>query len=151
MPRGLPVVMEEMELIKSNMLHYLIETPGSNLSTAAISQHISKSLAYQWRQQDPQFDQSVKWAMRLNRQVTDDFVENSLLKLVRQGNPAATIFYAKCRMKARGYREQAPMVEQGNAAAAAQPQVISFTLNLGNAHINEHPPVHAPTPLQKTE
>lgn len=55
-----------------------------------------------WREEDAAFAE----AMDECAAVCGDFVENSLLRLVKEGNAAAVIFYCKTKLKNRGYTER---------------------------------------------
>lgn len=105
MTRGVPILMDEMDILKSDFVTHLAETPGCTVSTAAMHIGISRSLAYQWRQMDQAFDAAVNWAQKVNKKITKDFVEHSLLALVAAGNTAATIYAAKTLLRDRGYIE----------------------------------------------
>jgi hypothetical protein len=106
MTQGMLRTLDEIELLKSNILNHLISNAGSTLSGAAVTYGVGKATVFQWQQNDPAFKDSVRWAREINRQITNDFVESNLLRLIKEGNPSATIFYAKCRMKDRGYSEK---------------------------------------------
>lgn len=43
-----------------------------------------------------------------------DFVESQLFKLIKEGNPTAVIFYAKTKLKNRGYIERREIEEVNN-------------------------------------
>ena len=107
MTQGLLRALDEIDLLKSNILNFLITTPGATLTDAAIKYGVGRATVYQWQNGDQSFKEATRWARGINRQITNDVVENALLRLIQEKNPAATIFYAKCQMKDRGYIERA--------------------------------------------
>jgi len=72
------------------------------VSTAAKMVGIDRSTHYAWMKSDPEYKKAVD-------SIQDgvlDFAESHLYKLVKEGNPAATIFLLKTRGKTRGYIER---------------------------------------------
>jgi len=63
---------------------------------------ISRDTHYRWMQEDPEYRAAVESLA----DVSLDFAESKLYKLIKEGNPAATIFYLKTRGKKRGYIER---------------------------------------------
>jgi len=57
---------------------------------------------YDWLKSDPVY----KAAVESIQESVIDFAESHLYKLVKEGNPAATIFYLKTKGKKRGYIER---------------------------------------------
>ena len=99
----------EMEAIKANktntkkeaMLEALERSLGI-VTTACNSVGVGRTTHYQWMKDDPEYREAVKGIE--NR--TLDFAESHLHKLIKEGNPAATIFFLKTKGKARGYVER---------------------------------------------
>src|SRR5690606_5307349 len=60
---------------------------------------------------DPEFAEAVN---EIN-EVSLDFVESTLFKLIAKGNVAATIFFLKTRAKRRGYTERNEIEHTGRA------------------------------------
>ena len=72
------------------------------VSTAAKIAGINRSTHYEWLKIDDKYRLEVE-------SISDsvlDFAESHLYKLVKEGNPAATIFYLKTKGKKRGYIER---------------------------------------------
>lgn len=98
--------MEAVKTHKSNtkkeaMLEALEKSLGI-VSTAAKMVGIDRSTHYAWLKSDEEYKSAVA-------SVQDgvlDFAESHLYKLVKEGNPAATIFLLKTRGKTRGYIER---------------------------------------------
>jgi len=83
----------------------MIEALGKMLGivkTACETVGIARSTHYEWLENDPQYKAEVNNLLELKR----DFVESKLLKLVDNGDTAATIFAAKSLLKSRGYVER---------------------------------------------
>ena len=98
-----------MEAVKQNktntkkeaMLEALERSLGI-VTTACNAVGIGRTTHYQWMKDDPEYKQAVKDID--NR--TLDFAESHLHKLIKEGNPAATIFFLKTKGKGRGYVER---------------------------------------------
>ena len=83
----------------------MIEALKSQLGviTAAINQvGIARQTHYNWINECPEYKQAVDEA----ELILKDFGENSLFKLMKEGNPAAVIFFNKTKNKDRGYVEK---------------------------------------------
>jgi len=98
-----------MEAVKTNisntkkeeMLDALERSLGI-VSTAAKMVSIDRSTHYAWMKADAAYKKAVE-------SISDsvlDFAESHLYKLVKEGNPAATIFFLKTKGKKRGYIER---------------------------------------------
>ena len=98
-----------MEALKTNtsntkkeaMLEALEKSLGI-VSTAAKMVRIDRSTHYAWLKSD----QEYKSAVNSIQDGVLDFAESHLYKLVKEGNPAATIFFLKTKGKKRGYIER---------------------------------------------
>lgn len=98
---------------QNEMIEAMIKYMGV-VTTAAKSIGIPRSTYYDWMETDPTFKQKI---LDL-REIKKDFIESKLLKLVEDGDTAATIFSAKTLLKDRGYverQEVVPMDPDGNA------------------------------------
>ena len=86
---------------KSRTLDALERSLGI-VSTAAKMVSIDRSTHYAWMKADAAYKKAVE-------SISDsvlDFAESHLYKLVKEGNPAATIFFLKTKGKKRGYIER---------------------------------------------
>ena len=86
---------------KEDMLDALERSLGI-VSTAAKMVSIDRSTHYAWMKADADYKKAVE-------SIADsvlDFAESHLYKLVKEGNPAATIFFLKTKGKKRGYIER---------------------------------------------
>ncbi len=79
-----------------------METSLGIVSTACKMANVSRNAHYTWMREDKQY----KEAIDLIQESVTDFVESHLYKLVKEGNPAATIFFLKTKGKKRGYIER---------------------------------------------
>ena len=86
---------------KEQMLEALEKSLGI-VSTACKMVDVGRTTHYQWMKDDPEYKKAVD---ALQEGVLD-FAESHLYKLVKEGNPAATIFLLKTRGKTRGYIER---------------------------------------------
>lgn len=89
------------EQAQNKMIEAMIAHMGV-VTTAAKSIDIARSTHYEWMDSDPVYKQKI---LDL-REIKKDFVESKLMKLVEQGDTAATIFSAKTLLKDRGYVER---------------------------------------------
>ncbi len=90
-----------MEQQKKHMLEALERSLGI-VTTACNAVGIGRTTHYRWLKDDAEYKQAVKDID--NR--TLDFAESHLHKLIKEGNPAATIFFLKTKGKGRGYVER---------------------------------------------
>lgn len=72
------------------------------VSTACEKAGISRQTHYNWLKDDPEY----KEAVRAIEERTIDFAESHLHALIKDKNPAATIFFLKTKGKNRGYVER---------------------------------------------
>jgi len=87
------------------------------VSTACKAVDISRQTHYRWMREDEDY----KTAVEELSEVAVDFAESHLHKLIRDGNPAATIFFLKTKGKGRGY------VERQEIAVAEKKPLSWFT------------------------
>jgi len=67
---------------------------------------VSTETYYDWCKRFPEFKAECIRARELGEQRGGDFVENSLYKKITEGDTSCTIFYAKTKLKNRGYQER---------------------------------------------
>lgn len=72
------------------------------VTTACNVVGIHRDSHYRWLKEDPDYAQSVKQV----EDVALDFAESHLHELIKNGNPAATIFLLKTKGRKRGYIER---------------------------------------------
>ena len=87
------------------------------VSTACKAAGISRDTHYRWLKEDPDYKAQVEELS----EVAIDFAESHLHKLIKEGNPAATIFFLKTKGKNRGY------VERQEIAVAEKKPLSWFT------------------------
>ena len=104
-----------MDVQKKAMIEALEKSLGV-VSTACKAMGISRQTHYNWLK-DPEY----KAAVEELSEVAVDFAESHLHKLIRDGNPAATIFFLKTKGKGRGY------VERQEIAVAEKKPLSWFT------------------------
>ena len=97
--------------LKVFFIKCLEETLG--IVTAACARAgICKDTYYEWLKADPAFKEK---ALATN-EVVHDFVENQLLTNIKLGDVASIIFYAKTKLKHRGYIERTELTGAGGGA-----------------------------------
>ena len=72
------------------------------VTTAAKKVGIHRKTHYDWMRTD----EAYRMAVRDIDDVAVDFAESQLHKLIKEGNPAANIFFLKTKGKHRGYTER---------------------------------------------
>ena len=95
------VKLDRTDTKKAAMLKALEKSLGI-VSTACKMVDISRQTHYAWLKADEEYKKAVD-------SIQDgvlDFAESHLYKLVKEGNPAATIFFLKTKGKKRGYIER---------------------------------------------
>jgi len=86
---------------KKAMLEALERTLGV-VSPAAEAANIERKSHYNWMNDDPEYKADVEAI----QEKAIDFAENALHRLIKEGNPASTIFFLKTKGKKRGYIER---------------------------------------------
>ena len=86
---------------KKEMIEALREGLGI-VTVASKKVGISRNVHYQWMRKFPEYKKEVEEVSN----ITLDFVENTLFKLIQEKNIAATIFYLKTKGRGRGYIER---------------------------------------------
>ena len=104
-----------MDAQKKAMIQALERSLGI-VSTACKTVGISRQTHYNWLE-----DADYKQAVSEVGDVALDFAESHLHKLIKDGNPAATIFFLETKGKGRGY------VERQEIAVAEKKPLSWFT------------------------
>jgi len=99
-------MMEALQLdrtdTKKGLMLEALEKSLGIVSTACKMVDISRQTHYAWLKADEEY----KKAVNSIQDSVLDFAESHLYKLVKEGNPAATIFFLKTKGKKRGYIER---------------------------------------------
>ena len=99
-------MMEALQLdrtdTKKGLMLEALEKSLGIVSTACKMVDISRQTHYAWLKADEEY----KSAVNSIQDSVLDFAESHLYKLVKEGNPAATIFFLKTKGKKRGYIER---------------------------------------------
>lgn len=94
-------VQERIAKDKQSVLEHLANSSGI-VATACKAAGISRFTFYDWKKTDPEFAEKVEDIMELQK----DFCEALILKKMKDGDTTMIIFYAKTKMKDRGYVER---------------------------------------------
>jgi len=78
------------------------ESTACNVSVTCKKIGISRNCYYDWRKQDPIFEEAI---VELEESLMD-FAETMLYKGIKEGKTAELIFYLKTKGKKRGYVER---------------------------------------------
>jgi hypothetical protein len=83
---------EIVEALKNNL---------GNITLACKAVRLNRTSFYEWYNEDPEFKKMVDGV----DDFTLDFVENQLLKKIKEGDRASILFYMKYKGRKRGYTE----------------------------------------------
>lgn len=88
------------DILKKQIIESLIKSLGI-VTTACKAVGIARQTFYEWYNNDESFKKEVDSI----ECIALDFAESKLHKLINDENPAAIMFYLKCKGKKRGYIE----------------------------------------------
>lgn len=112
-----------MEKGKEEVLARLSEMSGI-VASACKAAGISRYTFYEWKKSDPEFAEKVEDIMELQK----DFCESLILKKMKEGDTTMIIFYAKTKMKDRGYVERQEVTgADGHSLVPAQIDLSTLT------------------------
>ena len=95
---------------KKKLMFNALKSSLGNVSIASENANVSRDTHYRWLKEDTDYK---KWVEE-TKEVTQDFVEHALLKKIKAGDTASIIFFAKTKMKDRGYIEKQQLEYSGN-------------------------------------
>lgn len=101
--------LDAMDKIKKSFPQTLKDCLGI-ITAACAREGIARQTYYNWREADPEFAAKCDES----EDTTCDFVENQLLKRIKDEDTAAIIFYCKTKMRNRGYIERKELEHSGN-------------------------------------
>lgn len=110
-----------MEKGKEEVLRQLNNNSGI-VASACKAAGISRYTFYEWKKNDPEFAEKVEDIIELQK----DFCEALILKKMKEGDTTMIIFYAKTKMKDRGFVERQE-VTGADGNALVQPQSVDFS------------------------
>ena len=108
--------MKKLTKDQERFLRFYEEAAG-NVSEACRASHISRQTYYHWVNNSDTFKEKAEEVI----EGLYDFVEDALLKQVKNGNITAIIFFCKTKMKQRGYIER---TEQEHIGAVPVKEVV---------------------------
>ena len=97
------------------------------IAHAAKQVGIDRTTHYTWLDDDPEY----KAAVADLKEYKKDFIESKLIKLINDGDTAATIFAAKTQLKDRGYVERSEIT-----GADGKDLNYTVTLDIGGTNNN---------------
>ena len=90
--------------IKKKKFLQAFELVGGSIKSACVKAGVSRSSYYRWvDSNDESFDKDFRQAVEDILQERGDFVESKLMLNIAKGDTTAIIFYAKTKLKDRGY------------------------------------------------
>ena len=76
---------------------------------------VSRSLAYEWRDADPEWNEKITIAMKISLENGLDFAESKLIENINRGKENSIMFFLKTKGKNRGYIDR--IAVQGDKSA----------------------------------
>jgi len=104
-----PNTKKELDLRQLAMIEALEKALGI-VTTACKQVGVARVTHYEWLKTNKTYRKACKDI----ENVALDFAESCLHKQIQKGNPLSTMFYLKCKAKARGYIEQNIVEIKGN-------------------------------------
>lgn len=95
-----------------------------NITQSVEAAGVSRGMYYQWVKDDPEFLARIEAIEP--KEIKKDFIENALLKKIREGDTAAIIFASKTQLKDRGY------IERQELTGADGDKLGAFTVEIIN-------------------
>jgi hypothetical protein len=99
MPASKVVIAKMKE--RQNLFLTILENKAGNITKACKAINIDRGTFYYWMAEDIEFHGRYLEV----REALIDFAESTLLTLIKDKQPAATIFFLKTQAKHRGYTE----------------------------------------------
>lgn len=109
---------------KNQKKKLMLESLGSQLGIVSIACKqvgIHRDTHYQWMKEDSKYKKDVEDVVYY----TKDFLENALLKLVKEGNPMITWNANKTRNRDRGYGEHLDLNHSGDQSITFIEEVLT--------------------------
>lgn len=107
------------------------------VATSCVSANIARNTYYRWRKEDAEFAAKCDDIEELQK----DFAEASILKQIKEGNTTMTIFYAKTKMRDRGYGEKQDIslhaVEELDFSKLSDDELLLYNELLSKMHKTE--------------
>lgn len=104
-----PNTKKELDLRQLAMIEALEKALGI-VTTACKQVGVARVTHYEWIKTNKTYRKACKDI----ENIALDFAESCLHKQIQKGNPLSTMFYLKCKAKARGYIEQNIVEIKGN-------------------------------------
>ena len=102
----------QSQAIKKKAFLAALELELSNITAACKASGVGRRNIYRWIETDPAFKKAIEDVEEL----TFDFVEGKLMTEIKTGNTAVMIFFAKTKMKRRGYIERSEVAVSDSSA-----------------------------------
>lgn len=113
-----------------NKFPEILEQCSGFVTSACRVAGISRTTYYEWHKEDKAFADACDEVQEL----VGDMVENYLMKLIKEKNPSAIIFYSKTKLKNRGYVERVETTGKDGGAIEAN---VQFKVNKTDERILE--------------
>ena len=97
-----------------------------NITLACKDIKLDRQTFYDWKATDEEFKKAVEEV----NQVVLDFAEGKLMGLINKQNPAAIIFFLKCRAKERGYIERQEITIDDYSKDALKEQLLKVNVDV---------------------
>lgn len=101
-------IIARQEKSKEVLLEQLNKTPIVQIACEKIG--VARSTYYRWIEDDKEFDNKIKEAIRKGKSLINDMAESKLISAIQNGNTTAIIYWLKNNHK--GYRERKPIFQE---------------------------------------
>lgn len=130
------VMVEKVKKAKADFLE-IYKNNMCIVATSCKCANISRVTYYQWRKEDAEFAAACDDIEELQK----DMAEASILKQIKEGNTTMTIFYAKTKMRDRGYGEKQDInlhtPEELDFSKLTDEELLQYNELLNKMHKNE--------------
>jgi hypothetical protein len=127
MTQGIAYTPDETERYKKQIVDYIAESIHGTFSVACHKFGVSKTIGYEWRAEDKEFDKAVNAARNSARQSGLDMAEGRLMKKIGDGDTTSILFYLKTQGKDRGYVEKGILAGDPENPLAPSPINVAVT------------------------
>ena len=133
-----PATEKPKRVTKFQKKQLMLTSLGNQLGIVSISCKqvgISRETHYKWMREDEKYKKDVEDVVYY----TKDFLENALLKLVKEGNPMITWNANKTRNRDRGYGEHVEMEHSGKVETNTFNLIVKSEEEIKSDKLNNQP------------
>jgi hypothetical protein len=126
--QGVAYSPDETNEIKRNILKTFFEGQNVTFTAACLKVGLSRTVAYEWRDADPEFDAAIAKAQRMSVNNALDLAENKLMKKIHEEDRKSIFFFLERRGGERGYNPKVTTELTGPGGTAIGNHDITISL-----------------------